>query len=68
MKASATGDVAGQTVFISHGDCEEDAKKLQAIITQTMGCKTFLLNLIGPVIGSHSGPGTLALFFMGTPR
>ena len=57
-----------QEVFISHGDCEADAKKLAGIITKLCGVKNFLINYIGPVVGSHSGPGTLALFYIGVER
>lgn len=58
----------GQIVYISHGDCEEDAKKLQEMIEERMGVKSFLIDYVEPVIGSHSGPGTLALFFMARHR
>lgn len=54
-------------IFISHGDCEEDAKIL-ADLLEKQGGKTTLLTKIGPVIGSHSGPGTIALFFIGKHR
>lgn len=58
----------GQTVFISHGDCLEDAKYVERQIREKLGVKKFYLNFIGPVIGAHSGPGTVALFFLGTKR
>lgn len=57
-----------QTVFISHGDCEEDAKTLADMIKKEYKIKEVYINSIGPVIGAHSGPGTLALFFLGTQR
>ena len=60
-------DIQGQTVYISHGDCEADALKLRDLVYQT-GVKNIVINPIGPVIGAHSGPGTLALFFLGTHR
>ncbi|MBQ8356333.1 MAG: DegV family protein [Clostridia bacterium] len=59
---------AEQTVFISHGDCEEDAKYLADRIRETMGVKEILIDYVGPVIGAHSGPGTMALFFLGKER
>lgn len=59
---------AEQTVFISHGDCEEDAQLLANRIRETMGVTDIVINYIGPVIGAHSGPGTLALFFIGKER
>ena len=61
-------DPANQMVFISHGDCEEDAKYLADRIRQTMGVQNFVIDFVGPVIGAHSGPGTLALFFLGKER
>ncbi len=61
-------DPQDQTVFISHGDCMEDAEYLAQIIKDEIGVKNILINYIGPVIGTHSGPGTLALFFLGTER
>jgi len=59
---------ADQTIFISHGDCEEDAKYLADLIKQNIGVKDVVINHVGPVIGAHSGPGTLALFFVGKER
>ena len=61
-------DPAKQTVFISHGDCEEDAKYLADRIRDTMGVQDFVIDFVGPVIGAHSGPGTMALFFLGKER
>lgn len=55
-------------VFISHGDCLEDAQLLQQMIQEKFGFENFMINNIGPTIGSHSGCGTLALFFMGENR
>ncbi len=55
-------------VFISHGDCEEDAQLLARILKDEYGRETSLITGIGSVIGAHSGPGTLALFFRGKER
>jgi len=55
-------------VFISHGDCLEDAEQLAKILKEEYGKEVQLITLIGSVIGAHSGPGTLALFFRGTQR
>lgn len=55
-------------VFISHGDCEEDARFVADLITERFGIKDFLINFVCPTIGAHSGPGTIALFFMGKER
>ncbi len=59
---------AKQTVFISHGDAPEDAKYVEKLVRERMGVQTVYLNSIGPVIGSHSGPGTVALFFLAKKR
>ncbi|MBR5783231.1 MAG: DegV family protein [Clostridia bacterium] len=61
-------DVKDNTVYISHGDCEGDALLLADIIEQKHGVKTEIITYVGPVIGAHSGPGTLALFFVGKER
>ena len=55
-------------VFISHGDCLEDAQYLADLIRKRTGIDSFLINYVGPTIGAHSGPGTLALFYMGDVR
>lgn len=57
-----------QTIFISHGDAPEDANYLADMLRDQLGVKNILINHIGPVIGSHSGPGTVALFFFATQR
>ncbi len=54
-----------QTMFISHGDCEEDAQWLAKKLREQLHVPEVLVSLIGPVIGSHSGPGTVAMFFVG---
>lgn len=59
---------AVQTVYISHGDCIEDAETLADIIKKEYGLKTEIITYVGPVIGAHSGPGTLALFFIANER
>lgn len=56
------------TVFISHGDCLADAEKVAADVKKRFGTRDVVINNVGPVIGAHSGPGTLALFFLGTKR
>lgn len=57
-----------QDIFISHGDCLDDALYLSNLIKEKFSPKNITINYIGPVIGSHSGPGTLALFFIGNKR
>ena len=61
-------DPAGQPVFISHGDCEGDANRVAEDVKRLFGGQTVVLNNVGPVIGAHSGPGTVALFFLGRHR
>lgn len=51
-------------VYISHGDCIDDAKQLAQMLKESCGVTVELITYVGPVIGSHSGPGTLALFFL----
>ena len=51
-------------VFISHGHCIDDANELAGMVKENSGATVKLITNIGPVIGSHSGPGTLALFFL----
>lgn len=56
------------TVFISHADCLSDAEALAEIIKSRHGVQTQIITSVGTVIGAHSGPGTLALFFIGKER
>lgn len=67
MKETAI-DPEKQTIYISHGDCYDDAKKLADMIIAEFGITDILISEVGPVIGAHSGPGTLALFFLGSKR
>ena len=57
-----------QTMFICHADCEEDAKAAAQTIQDRFGTPTVHINYIGPVIGSHTGPNTMGIFFVGTQR
>lgn len=61
-------DPGAQTVFISHGDCLEEAERVADDVRKRFGVKEIIINNVGPVIGAHSGPGTMALFFMGRER
>ena len=56
------------TVFLSHGDCREEAELLVSILKEKHGVKEAFISYVGSVIGSHAGPGTLALFFLGDHR
>lgn len=57
-----------QVIFISHGDALSDAEFLGNMIKEKFQVKDIVISKIGPVIGTHSGPGTIALFFFGTNR
>ena len=61
-------DLAGGRVYISHGDCMADAELLARMLSEKYGAKVELIADVGTVIGAHSGPGTLALFFIGKER
>ena len=61
-------DPANQTIFISHGDCEEDVNLLADELRKRFGVKEIVVNYVGPVIGAHTGAGVVALFFVGTER
>ncbi len=62
------GILEGSSVYISHSDSPADAQKLAEIIESKYGYKTSLITDVGPVIGAHSGPGTIALFFVAKER
>ena len=70
--AAKVGELGGKfgndTFFISHGDCIEDAEYLAGILKEKYGAKQVIISYVGGVIGSHSGPETLALFFLGEHR
>ena len=61
-------DFDNHTVFITHGDCLEDAEALKKLVLEKTDSKEVMIGNLGAVIGSHAGPGTLALFFMGQSR
>ena len=56
------------TIFISHGDSPADAQFVADEVKKRFGIDSFLINYVGPTIGAHSGPGTIALFFYGDER
>ncbi len=56
------------TVAISHANCAEDAASLERHIRERLQVGEVIVSQIGPVIGSHAGPETLALFFFGDSR
>lgn len=68
MEASVIKPLEDQVIGISHGDCIEDVEYLQKLVTEKFGVRNYLVNYVDPVIGAHSGPGTLALFFLAHQR
>ena len=54
--------------MISHGDALEDAEFVRDLIREQFGIENCVIEYVGPTIGAHSGPGTIALFFMGESR
>ena len=68
MEASAQQPVAEQTVFITHGDCLEEAEFVADLVRERFGVRDIVINYVDPVIGAHSGPGTMALFFLADAR
>ena len=59
---------ANDTIFISHGDCLEEAQLLETMLKEKYGTKNVFISYIGAVIGAHAGPGTIAVFFLGDHR
>lgn len=57
-----------QTLFINHGDCLKDAEQLKELVLREVNVKDVIINYIGPIIGSHTGPGMLCMVFMGDKR
>jgi len=57
-------DLKNQVIFISHGDCEQECREMAREIEEKYGVKKVFINEIGPVIGAHAGPRTIALFFV----
>lgn len=61
-------DISKGRVFISHADCIDDAEELARELKEKYSAEVELITDIGPVVGAHAGPGTLALFFIGKER
>ena len=70
LLAAKLGETATdkEIAFIAHGDCPEDAAALEALIREKHGVKEVITGYVGPVIGAHTGPGVLVVFFMGSHR
>ena len=61
-------DPENQTIFISHGDCRDDAQTVADMVKERFGVKEVIMNYVGPVIGAHTGPGVVALFYLAKER
>ena len=68
MEQTGNKPLSEQMVFITHGDCIEDAEYVAEQVKDRFGVKDVIINYVDPVIGAHSGPGTLALFFLASER
>lgn len=68
MEKTAIAPIDQQMVFITHGDCLEDAEYVAQEVKERFGVKEVVINYVDPVIGAHSGPGTMALFFLADKR
>ena len=68
VKKFAETAIDTDTVFIAHGDCPEDAAALEAMVREQHGVKNVITGYVGPVIGAHTGPGVLVIFFLGQHR
>ena len=68
MEKRAVQPIDQQMVFITHGDCLEEAEYVADQVKERFGVKEVVVNYVDPVIGAHSGPGTMALFFLADKR
>ena len=68
MEKAALPPIDEQMVFITHGDCIEEAEYVAEQVKERFGVKEVVINYVDPVIGAHSGPGTMALFFLADKR
>lgn len=68
MAAEQSKGWDNDVVMVTHGDCIEEAEYVAGLVKEKMGAKEVMINNIGTVIGSHTGPGVIAVFFMGNKR
>ena len=68
MEKTANPPLNEQIIFIVHGDCESEAMWVENKIRERFGVRDVIVNCIDPVIGAHSGPGTMAVFFLASGR
>ncbi len=68
--ATTVGDYLDKNdiIFISHGDCPEEAQVVADKVKERFGIEKFHIGYVNPVIGAHSGPGTMALFYLSEKR
>ena len=66
--AKTMGDYENDIVFISHGDCVDDANYVAEKVKERFGIKEVMINYVCSTIGAHTGPGVVTLFFMGETR
>jgi len=64
-KLQYADDIENQVIFLAHTGCEEDAKKLKAMVRERFNPWDIVVGNVGPVVGSHAGPDAVALFFLG---
>jgi DegV family protein with EDD domain len=57
-----------QMIYINHGDCLEDAEYLKSLILSETTPKAIVINSLGPIIGTHTGPGMVSVGFIGEER
>ena len=67
-KMGSRKDLNKEMIMINHGDCLEDAELLRDMIKERFGFENCMINNLSPVIGGHTGPSLIALFFMGDIR
>ncbi len=68
MAGHLTDEFKNEVVFIGHGDSLQDAEYVRDLVKERFGINNFVINYLSPTIGAHSGPGTIALFYLGNGR
>lgn len=66
--ADLTIEPANQSIIIAHSDCQDKAKEIGTMLMKKCGFKSISYTYIGSIIGSHTGPGLVAVFFVGKQR
>jgi len=68
IAAERIQDAGGQTIAVAHGDCLQDAEMLRDLVMERTGATDVLMSRVGSVIGAHTGPGVLSVYFWGQER